>query len=73
MRRKEQGWVAKYYPNQTSQTSLDLDDDLSDCDSLDSFFDEDFDSQEQNEKLERLLTCNTLGVESKVWQMQTLQ
>ena len=69
MRRMEHGWVAKHYPESgpTSQTDLNEElEDLSDCDSLDSFFDDDFDSQENSEKLTNLLSCNTLGVGSKV-------
>lgn len=65
MRRKEHGWVAKHYP--TSQTNLSDDlDELSDCDSLDSFFNEDFDDRDDSEKLGDLLSCNTLGVKSQV-------
>ena len=69
MRRMEHGWVAKHYPESspTSQTDLNNElEDLSDCESLDSFFDDDFDTQENSEKLSNLLSCNTLGVESRV-------
>ena len=69
MRRTERGWVAKHYPDHapTSLTNLESElDELSDCDSLDSFFDEDFDDRQHSEKLGNLLTCNTLGVEAKV-------
>lgn len=72
MRRMEHGWVAKHYPENdpSSQTNLFNDDrdleDLSDCESLDSFFDEEFDVRKDSEKLGSLLSCNTLGVESKV-------
>ena len=71
MRRMEHGWVAKHYPENgpTSQTDLNREaelEDLSDCESLDSFFDEEFDAREYSEKLSNLLSCNTLGVESKV-------
>lgn len=66
MRRTDRGWVAKHYPDHPSSHNLELEDDLSDCESLDSFFDEDFDDRQHSEKLGNLLTCNTLGVESKV-------
>lgn len=66
-RTSERGWIAKAYPDAgyrtTSQSELDITDDLSDCD---SFFDDDFDNETQGEKLGLLLSCNTLGVESKV-------
>ena len=65
-RTSERGWIAKAYPDAhrtTSQSELDITDDLSDCD---SFFDDDFDTETQNDKLGLLLSCNTLGVESKV-------
>ena len=70
-RTTDHGWVAKAYnvsePLWThSQPELDLFDDISDCESLDSFFDEDFEEQTSEEKLGNLLCCNTLGVESKV-------
>ena len=70
MRRMEHGWVAKHYP-QTDRpgSKTNLSDDLedgSDCESLDSFFDEEFDDRGDSEKLGDLLSCNTLGVESKV-------
>ncbi len=67
-RTSERGWVAKAYPEArgSSQTELEIDDDFSDVDSLDSFFDDDFDTEQQDEKLQNLLSCNTLGVESKV-------
>ena len=68
MRRMEHGWVAKHYPQTELPSSrTDLNDDTgSDCDSLDSFFDEEFDDREESERLGDLLSCNTLGVESKV-------
>lgn len=69
MRRMEHGWVAKHYPDNgsNSQTNIDTElEDLSDCDSLDSFFEEEFDDRDHNEKLNNLLSCNTLGVDSKV-------
>ncbi len=64
----ERGWVAKAYPDAHASSQLDLDlyDDLSDVESLDSFFDDDFDTEQQEEKIQNLLSCNTLGVESKV-------
>lgn len=66
-RSSERGWIAKAYPDvyqATSQLELDLvEDDISDCD---SFFDDDFDMETKDEKLGMLLSCNTLGVESKV-------
>ena len=66
-RSSERGWIAKAYPDAfqaTSQTELELmEDDISDCD---SFFDDDFDMETKDEKLGMLLSCNTLGVESKV-------
>jgi len=65
-RTTERGWVAKAYPDPPSLTELDIFDDLSTTSSLDSFFDDDFDTCQQDEKLQNLLTCNTLGVESKV-------
>ena len=68
MRRKEHGWVAKHYPSDHPTSLTNLSDDLedSDCDSLDSFFDEEFDDREESDKLKDLLSCNTLGVGSKV-------
>ena len=65
-RTAEKGWVAKAYPKPLSQTDLELMDDLSDCDSLDSFFNDDFELGPEQDKLQNLLSCNTLGVESKV-------
>lgn len=64
-RTSEKGWVAKAYPHQPSQTDLDIFDDLS-ADSFDSFFDDDFDTAHQEDKLQNLLNVNTLGVESRV-------
>ena len=69
-RSSERGWIAKAYPDAyqaISQTELEImeDDDLSDCD---SFFDDDFDTDTRDEKLGLLLSCNTLGVESRVSQ-----
>ena len=68
MRRMEHGWVAKHYPTDQPTSLTNISDDLDDSDgeSLDSFFDEEFDDREENEKLRDLLSCNTLGVESKV-------
>ena len=63
----QRGWVAKAYPDPPSLTELDIEDDLSTSSSTDSFFDDDFDTCHQEEKLQNLLTCNTLGVESKVF------
>lgn len=67
---KRGGWIAKAYPEQHtsfSQTNLDLQEPLTEgnleCESLDSFFDDEF---EEHDKLGLLLSCNTLGVESKV-------
>ena len=66
-RSSERGWIAKAYPDAyraSSQLELEMmEDDLSDCD---SFFDDDFDTETKDEKLGLLLSCNTLGVESKV-------
>lgn len=74
MRRTSQrGWVAKAYPDPPSLTELDIEDDLSTSSSTDSFFDDDFDTCHQEEKLQNLLTCNTLGVESKVFNLVALQ
>ena len=71
MRRSvKRGWVAKAYPEQhssTSQPNLELERyprSRLDCESLDSFFDDDF--EDQDDQLGLLLNCNTLGVESKV-------
>lgn len=64
--------MAKHYPDSdhTSQTNLnnmnEFLEEISDCESLDSFFDEEFDEREHSEKLGDLLSCNTLGVESRV-------
>lgn len=66
------GWVAKGYPDMHSSSSQpNLDSDLFgtenlDCESLDSFFDDDFEDQGTVERLGNLLSCNTLGVETKV-------
>ena len=68
-RSSKHGWVAKAYPqgSSLSQTNLDVpqrsgaDDNLR-SESLDSFFDDDF---EDEGKLGNLLACNTLGVEKK--------
>ena len=69
-RTAERGWIAKAYPDargSSSQRDFEIfDDDFSDMESLDSFFDDDFDMEHQDEKLQNLLSCNTLGVESKV-------
>ena len=68
-RTSERGWIAKAYPDAgmrtTSQLELEDEEDFSDCD---SFFDDDFDVETKDEKLGLLLSCNTLGVESKVSQ-----
>lgn len=69
MRRSlKRGWVAKAYPQGSlSQTNLDREtgvpDDYLHSESLDSFFDDEF---EDEENLGNLLACNTLGVEKKV-------
>lgn len=67
-RTSERGWIAKAYPDAGyrlgSQTELEeVIDDISDCD---SFFDDDFDTETRDEKLGPLLSCNTLGIDSKV-------
>lgn len=63
----KRGWVAKAYPsgshNSSSQPNLDADFFTESCESFDSFFDDEF---EEQEKLGNLLSCNTLGVETKV-------
>ena len=48
-------------------SKTDLEDDFSDGGSLDSFFDDDFEEDTQDEALGKLLSCNTLGVEAKVY------
>lgn len=66
---QEKGWIAKNVP-EVSYEGLeieDYDDMYDDTQSVDSFFDDDFDTEEQDEKLQRLLTCTTLGVASKVY------
>lgn len=70
MRRMEHGWVAKHYPDSGSNSHTNMDtelEDLSDCDSLDSFFEEEFDDRDHNEKLNNLLSCNTIAGDSKVY------
>ena len=66
---QEKGWIAKNVP-EMSYEGLEVEDydDFyhDDTESVDSFFDDDFDTEEQDEKLQRLLTCTTLGVASKV-------
>ena len=57
------GWVARG----VDSSKTDLEDDLSDDGSLDSFFDDDFEEDTQDEALGKLLSCNTLGVEAKVF------
>jgi hypothetical protein len=63
------GWVAKAYPDPPSsfsQTNLIKEaftDDRLHSESLDSFFDDEF---EEEGSLDNLLACNTLGVEKKV-------
>ena len=64
---QERGWVAKNLSYDGLEIE-DYDDNYSETQSLDSFFDDDFDTEEQDEKLQRLLTCTTLGVSSKVSQ-----
>lgn len=59
------GWVAKGI-HEEDEEEADNDDRLSDTGSLDSFFDDDFDNTPQSQVLEGFLSCNTLGVESKV-------
>lgn len=66
---QEKGWIAKNLPDVSDEGLLqieDYDDFYDDTESVDSFFDDDFDTEEQDEKLQRLLTCTTLGVASKV-------
>ena len=70
MRRSaKHGWTAKAYPQLNSSHSqpdlLGSETDLVSTASLDSFFDDDFE-EESEEKLGSLLSCNTLGVETKV-------
>ena len=64
------GWVAKAYPDLQSSSSQPSLENFSrnklESDSLDSFFDDDFEEQEV-EDLGNLLACNTLGVEKKVF------
>ncbi len=78
-RTNDHGWVAKAYNVSEpmgvshSQPELSLFDDNSDVDSLDSFFDDDFDVQTSEEKLGNLLSCNTLGVEAKVITLLSMQ
>lgn len=59
------GWVAKAYPDLQSSSSQPNLEDFStnklESESLDSFFDDDF----EVEDLGNLLACNTLGVEKK--------
>ena len=65
-RSSKHGWVAKAYPD-SRQKNWDIEEFPSssnlESESLDSFFDDDF---EEQEKLGNLLSCNTLGVETKV-------
>lgn len=56
------GWVAKGIHEEEDEDE----DKLSNAGSLDSFFDDDFDNTPQSQVLEGFLSCNTLGVESKV-------
>lgn len=69
-RTADHGWIAKAYTigstDDHSKPHLNLFEDLSDCESLDSFFDDDFDTQTSEQKLGNILSCNTLGVDSKV-------
>ena len=65
----KRGWVAKSVndpPPGSGVWDLEEEDDLSDTGSLDSFFDDDFDQDTKEEALGKFLSCNTLGVESKV-------
>lgn len=59
-RSSKHGWVAKAYPQANSSSSQP---DLLSSESLDSFFDDDFEEEESVEQLGTLLSCNTLGVE----------
>ena len=65
------GWVAKAYPetqSSSSQPNLDnYSDDMLQSESLDSFFDDEFEEEDEVGKLGNLLSCNTLGVEARVW------
>lgn len=75
MRRMEHGWVAKHYPDSGSNSHTNMDtelEDLSDCDSLDSFFEEEFDDRDHDEKLKNLLSCNTIAGDSKVCIQSTI-
>ena len=71
-RSSKRGWVAKAYPDQNSsfsQPNLELEPltgSRLDSESLDSFFDDEFEDQNQGSNLGLFLSCNTLGVESKV-------
>ena len=56
----KKGWIAKGIHEETEE------DELSSNGSLDSFFDDDFDDTPQSQVLEGFLSCNTLGVQSKV-------
>ena len=58
------GWVAKGVDG--SRVDLDDEDDEWDANSVDSFFDDDFEEHETEDALKDLLSCNTLGVDSKV-------
>ncbi len=63
--------MAKAYPDvKASSSQPNLDGDFGsgflDSESLDSFFDDEFEDNEEVEKLGNLLSCNNLGVETKV-------
>ncbi len=58
----KKGWIAKGI-NEENEGEDDLG---SNTGSLDSFFDDDFDDTPQSEVLGGFLSCNTLGVETKV-------
>jgi hypothetical protein len=62
-RTSRRGWTAKGIDN-SGGSIIDLEE-LSDTESLDSFFDDDFDDTSKEESLNQFLCCNTLGVESK--------
>lgn len=69
----KKGWTAKAVRGGGANASLiDLEeeDELvahgSETESIDSFFDDDFDDQTKEQALGKMLSCNTLGVESKV-------
>ena len=61
-RSSKHGWVAKAYPQTSSNYSQP---DILSSLSTDSFFDDDFE-EESVEKLGSLLSCDKLGVDTKV-------